>query len=319
MDLGVFQETKLTKRIYTRESSGYKVVATEAPIAHSGGVSIFYRAAEHFSVEAIQTHRANVVRFQLAPGDRRWYIVGCYLAPDNASTIEDVVAAIGKRPRGDMLVVVGDLNTDLAAPEVRKWDEGISAALAEEGLEDTSGHFLPRHNTWLKDGHTWAMHLGGQEVRSRTNYILGTDSCLFQNITVRDASHNTDHYLVLGCIRGAAPAAHFLYLGKRTSFPISPLATLDPGQVIPHVCQDQESHTQAPWWEHHSQACISPETWSLIGTRIEARLWRDQQSFRPLTRTIKATLQGDWRRRAAKAGSEVESLLASDMPLICEA
>ena len=28
MDLGVLQETKLTKRIYMRESSGYKMVAT---------------------------------------------------------------------------------------------------------------------------------------------------------------------------------------------------------------------------------------------------------------------------------------------------
>ena len=28
MDLGVFQETKLPKRIYMRESNGYKVVAT---------------------------------------------------------------------------------------------------------------------------------------------------------------------------------------------------------------------------------------------------------------------------------------------------
>ena len=34
MDLGVFQETNLTKSIYMRESSGYRVVATEAPSAH---------------------------------------------------------------------------------------------------------------------------------------------------------------------------------------------------------------------------------------------------------------------------------------------
>ena len=42
MDLGVFQETKLTKRIYTCEFSRYKVVAMEAPSLHSGGVSLFY-------------------------------------------------------------------------------------------------------------------------------------------------------------------------------------------------------------------------------------------------------------------------------------
>ena len=76
MDLGLFQETKLTKCIYMRESSGYRVVATEAPSTHSGGVDVLYRAAEHLSVEALQTYGATVVSFQLATGDRRWFIVG---------------------------------------------------------------------------------------------------------------------------------------------------------------------------------------------------------------------------------------------------
>ena len=119
MDLGVFQETKLRKRIYMRESIGYKVVAIEAPSSHSSGISIFYQIAGHFYVEAFKPHRANVVRFQLTWGDRLWYIVGCYLAPKNSLTIEYVVAAIGKRPQGAALLVVGDFNTNLAAPEGR--------------------------------------------------------------------------------------------------------------------------------------------------------------------------------------------------------
>ena len=45
MDLGLFQEIKLKKHIYMCESSGYKVVATKSSSAHSGGVTIFYRAA----------------------------------------------------------------------------------------------------------------------------------------------------------------------------------------------------------------------------------------------------------------------------------
>ena len=50
MDLGVFQETDLTKRMYMCESSGYSVVSMEAPSAHSGNVIVFYRATEHLSV-----------------------------------------------------------------------------------------------------------------------------------------------------------------------------------------------------------------------------------------------------------------------------
>ena len=59
-------------------------------------------------------------------------------------------------------------------------------------------HLPPPHKPWLKDGRTWEIHSGGQEVRSRTDYILGTDSRLFQNVAVRYAQHNTYHYLVLG-------------------------------------------------------------------------------------------------------------------------
>ena len=138
------------------------MVATEAPSAHSGSVAVFYRAAEHFSVETLQTYGANIVSFQLASGDRRWFIVGCYLAPDDASKIEDVLAAISQRPRGAALLVVGDFNTDLDAPEDRERDEGIAAAMTEEVLEDMSGYFLPKHKPWLKDSRTWAMHRGGR-------------------------------------------------------------------------------------------------------------------------------------------------------------
>ena len=74
--LGVFQENKITKRICECGSSGYNAVATEAPSAHSGGVVLFYWLAEQFSVEAFQAHGANVVSFQMASGERWWYIVG---------------------------------------------------------------------------------------------------------------------------------------------------------------------------------------------------------------------------------------------------
>ena len=94
-------------------------------------------------------------------------------------------------------MLVGYFNTDLDAPEGQDWDEGIAAAMEEELLEDISAHFLPQHKLWLKDDHTWAMHWGSREVCSQTEHILSTDSCLFQNVAIRDASHNTDHYLVL--------------------------------------------------------------------------------------------------------------------------
>ena len=40
----------------------------------------------------------------------------------------------------------------------------------------------------------------GREVRSRKDYILGTDHRLFWNVSVRDRRHNSDHCMVLGCL-----------------------------------------------------------------------------------------------------------------------
>ena len=66
----------------------------------------------------------------------------------------------------------------------------------------------------------------------------------------------------------------------------------------------------------HCQAWISPDTWSLINARIEARQQKEQQSFQVLGCEIKVWLREDRHRQSAKAGSTVEFLLASDPPLI---
>ena len=81
MDQGIFQETKVSKGIYTRGLARYRVVAIDAPRQHCGGVAVFYHPAPHFTVEAVQKFGPNVVGFQMATWARRWYIVGCYLAP----------------------------------------------------------------------------------------------------------------------------------------------------------------------------------------------------------------------------------------------
>ena len=46
-------------------------------------------------------------------GERRWYIVGCYLAPGDGTNIRDVETAMAENPRGTELIVAGDLNVEL--------------------------------------------------------------------------------------------------------------------------------------------------------------------------------------------------------------
>ena len=65
----------------------------------------------------------------------------------------------------------------------------------------------------------------GREVRSRTYCILGIDRRLFQNVTARYQRHNSDHYLVLGCLRGAPLRGHSNYPGRRKRIPLWPSTT----------------------------------------------------------------------------------------------
>ena len=113
IDLGVFQETKITDGIYTRESAGCRVVATDAPSRHCGGVALLYRTSAQFAVEEVREYGPNVLSFEVVTGRRRWYIIGCYITPDKARTIERVFMALGYQPRGTALIVAGDFNTDL--------------------------------------------------------------------------------------------------------------------------------------------------------------------------------------------------------------
>ena len=225
MYLGIFQETKVIIGVYTRGSDGYSVVATDVPIRHRGMVAIFYRPSLCFAVEAVQQFGPNVVGFQLATGERRWYIVRYYLAPDDTSMIKSVVTALKERLRGAELLVAGDFNVKLSEPEGDRRGEDIAVALATEGLENMLVHFLPRQRSWCRGGRTWSMVPSGREVRSRTYYILGTDHRLFWNVSVRYPRHNSNHYLVLGCLRSAPLRKHSEYLGRRKRLPLRPPTT----------------------------------------------------------------------------------------------
>ena len=118
--------------------------------------------------------------------------------------IESVVAALEERPRSAKLMKAGDLNVKLSDVEGDRREEEIVEALTTEGMGDMLTHFLPLRRPLCWDGRTWIMVQAGREVRSRTDYILGTDRCLFWNVSIRDPRYNSDHYLVLGCLPSAS-------------------------------------------------------------------------------------------------------------------
>ena len=264
-------------------------------------------------MEAVRQFGPNVVSFQLATGAWRWYTIGCYLAPNDTSTIESVVAALKYRPRGTALVVVGDLNTTLDDPKNNRRGTDIAAALTEEVLEDMVDHFLLRWHRWGREWGTWSKVWEGKVVRSRTDYILGIDRSLFCNVSVRDPRHNTGHYMVLGCLRSAPERDHAKYLTGRKKLPLQPPnePTREDGILVALRRAVPKPHMR----ERRMNEWISEETWRLVnervsarrGARVQARIWR-------LIRAIAASLKGDRKRRVEIAVEEVETLLGADPP-----
>ena len=141
--VGVFQEAKLTDSIYTRGSAGYRVVVTPAPIRHRSSIAIFYLDPPSFAVEVIRQFNANFTMCQLETGDKRWYIVRCYLMSGHGAMIQEVEAAMAERPRGTEMIVVGEFKLDLE--RTGRWgrDKEIAMTVETSDMEDILVKFLP--------------------------------------------------------------------------------------------------------------------------------------------------------------------------------
>ena len=132
MDLGILQGKKLTDGVYNHRSDKYSIVATDALSRHCVRVTVFYWLALYFAVVAVQKFGPNIVGSHLATGERRCYIIGCYLAPDATSTIESVITTLREKSRGAKPLVTGDINTKFLELEGDWRGEEIAATLASE-------------------------------------------------------------------------------------------------------------------------------------------------------------------------------------------
>ena len=61
--------------------------------------------------------------------------MGCYIAFDNASTKEDVIADINRRTLRAGLIVAGDFNENLLEMEVTMHTEDVAVSLTTHGLD----------------------------------------------------------------------------------------------------------------------------------------------------------------------------------------
>ena len=187
---------------------GFCIVSLDTPSHQCRGMALFYKGSPRFMSESHQQHGPNVISFNLVTGGRYWNMVGCCLMPRDASTLESISVAIGHRTRGSEILVASNFNIDLESPDGNKCNKAIVEAIAIDGIEDMAEHYLPCNLPWKSYRWTCIIIHHGQEVRSQMDYILGTDRHLFLNVSVRDPRHNTEHYMVLGCLHGVTLREH---------------------------------------------------------------------------------------------------------------
>ena len=181
-----------------------------------------------------------------------------------------------------------------------------------------TAHFLLRKRPWGRERRTWSMLREGRVVRSRTDYLLGTDRSLFRNVSVQDPRHNTDHYMVVGHLQSATTRDHTPYIKGGRKMPLKPPAEPTTEDELFDALRRAvpKSHDR----EQHKNAWISEETWRLVneivsarrGTRVRESIWR-------LGRAIQSSLKEDRKRRVEAAGTDVEALLGGDSPNTKEA
>ena len=117
-----------------------------------------------WQVEGISNYGPNVVSFLLTTGRRRWYVVGAYVPPNDASTIAHVEQALGKVAKGVEFIILGDLNVRLRETCDAR-EEEIVRVVAECGPEDMTAHFMLRRK-YIGDGRwTWWMRREDQKVK----------------------------------------------------------------------------------------------------------------------------------------------------------
>jgi hypothetical protein len=143
VDCGILLETKLTKGVYTRWSSGYNVQSTHAPSKWQGGISLFWRTSETYEIEEVELRVQNVLSFQLVSGATRWYIIGCYIPPTNLTTLRHINVTWRACPKGCLPILLGDLNVNLAAP-CNECNDTIAKQVDAMALIDVSNYFCQR-------------------------------------------------------------------------------------------------------------------------------------------------------------------------------
>ncbi len=144
VDFGILVETKLTGGFYTCFSSGYNVFASNAVSVRQGGVALFWKPNKIYEIKEWRVRGPNIITFVVVTGVERYYAVGCYIPPNNLTTLTHVEGSWNDCPKGHIPILLGDLNINLVSPR-NEQDEMITEQVQDVmGLIDVSRQFKQR-------------------------------------------------------------------------------------------------------------------------------------------------------------------------------
>ena len=318
IDLGILMETKVTGGIYTQFSSGYNVVASEAASAHQGGIALFWRPDKSYEIEDWRVRGPNVISFVIVTGSARYYAVGCYIPPNDLSTLTWIEQAWNECPKGHIPVIFGDLNINLRAPRDER-DETIAEMVEDVmGLTDLSKHFRQRSRGTTRGRWTWRMRRGRRWISSQCDYFLGraTDRRRYRSVCLRTPNrHDSDHRAIITEIHAGSEKRMTAYRNRMAKFPIK--LPRGPQEELCTLFEELRLDVQAPpKRDRPRNQWISTATWALIDKRAMLRQAGKlgQQEARLIGRQICAGLKKDRTQRAAVAAEKIEGHLAAGEP-----
>ena len=200
VDFAFIQETKITDGIYpSRTEGGYNVISTNGFSSSKGGVALMWRRREYFEVENQKEWNNNVMTAQIRAGQFKYYIVGCYLPPDDSALdiFEHVKEAWAACPKGFSPLLLGDLNLDVDFPKDNGRDNQIIKEVENKwGLDTTFEHFYRRGGKTIIGEWTWRQFREGKWHSRQIDYImfLPKDRNKIKSTGRRLAGHHeTDH------------------------------------------------------------------------------------------------------------------------------
>ena len=316
IDVGIFQETKLTGGIHPRKGHGYSVFATDAPSKWCGGIALFWRDCLGCAVEEHREWGPNVLSFHLVTGRGRYYCIGAYCPPSDVdnNTVCDIQRAWERCPKGYLPLLMGDLNANIERP-LSERDVAVAEQAAAMDVVDMSRQFRQRRRQWVRGRWTWRRKRRTRWISSHPDYILAREATRrrFTNCALRLSNHHdSDHRATVATINGGNSKWLKRYRKRRSRFPLrlprmGPHTKMDAGFKV----LKEKVIVPGPR-EYKSNDWISKGTWALVdrraGLRREGKL--NQSRARRIGREIKASLQADRVARAARVAEEVCELLA---------